>query len=583
MTARERLAWARDHGLLLFAVTLVSYLALAPPHLVGGDNAEFATLGAAGGGVAHPSGFPAYLLWMRLWSWLPGSTPAHVTALSTVLLAVAQVAVLHAAARAWGAKPLAAGLAVAIYAASPIALRTYTTADVFAFNSLVVALVLWLAAAEGPLRGARRVAALGLVAGLGLSNNLTCVLVMPVGLWGAIRGLRELDRGRLRAAALGVGALVVGMTPYVYLFVARGGPLTWGPIDDLGDLVRHFLRLEYGAMSLSSHGEPLPWTHQQVGLWGELGAGWLWLPGALGLGVLGARAARGPARAGWACLAASFVLAGPVLVHLFGLPLVGMGRYIVERFYLLPAELLVVPVAVGLSWIGARVRAPSTPSARVALALAPTIVFLAVGARALVRVDHGHSPAMHRALVRLFERAPERAVIIATGDNFSFGQAYVQGVLGIGTSVDYLDSRSLASPRGERYAAALGISPWPRRGDPVRWFVGAALATGRPVMIGPDLVDSIDGWSSYPDGIMLRVVSPGAPVPAAAEVYADNVAWYDGLDLDYRPPLRSGDWAMQTHWNYTHIWYRLSVLLHEAGLDDEAAAADLRSRQLAPR
>src|SRR5690606_19927221 len=52
---RSRLAnFAFERGGLIALATLVLYVWLAPPHIVDGDNAEFATLGTLGG-VAHPS------------------------------------------------------------------------------------------------------------------------------------------------------------------------------------------------------------------------------------------------------------------------------------------------------------------------------------------------------------------------------------------------------------------------------------------------------------------------------------------------------------------------------------------------
>src|SRR5262249_2275581 len=63
-----------DRGGLIALVALVGYVWLAPPWIVDGDNAELAVLGTVGG-VAHPTGYPAYLLWLRATAWLPGTTP----------------------------------------------------------------------------------------------------------------------------------------------------------------------------------------------------------------------------------------------------------------------------------------------------------------------------------------------------------------------------------------------------------------------------------------------------------------------------------------------------------------------------
>jgi len=78
------------------------------------------------------------MLWLRATSWIPGETPAHSAAIATAVLGAATMLVLHAACRAWGARPLAASLAVAVFAAAPVVLRVSTEAEVFALNMLVV-------------------------------------------------------------------------------------------------------------------------------------------------------------------------------------------------------------------------------------------------------------------------------------------------------------------------------------------------------------------------------------------------------------------------------------------------------------
>ena len=167
-------------GLLALAVLVACWM-LAPTTFVDGDNAEFATLSITGG-VSHPPGYPLYVLYLRATSWLPGESAAHVAARATAILGAVTVLALHAACRAWGARPLASSLAVAIYAGAPIALRLSTAAEVFTLNVLVVALVLLLSARDAPIVGASRTALLAFLAGLGLTNHHTCVLIAPIGL-----------------------------------------------------------------------------------------------------------------------------------------------------------------------------------------------------------------------------------------------------------------------------------------------------------------------------------------------------------------------------------------------------------------
>ena len=70
---------------LLSLVILAIYLWLAPSFISDGDNAEFSTLSVTGG-VAHPPGYPLYVLYLRAMSWLPGSSGAHTAALATAIL-----------------------------------------------------------------------------------------------------------------------------------------------------------------------------------------------------------------------------------------------------------------------------------------------------------------------------------------------------------------------------------------------------------------------------------------------------------------------------------------------------------------
>ncbi len=129
-----------DRGGLIAIATLVVYVWVSPAGVVFGDNAELSTLGTIGG-VAHPSGYPLYLMWLRLWSWLP-TTPAHSAAIATAVIGALTVLVLHAAARAWGARTFAATVAVGLFAVGPIVLRLNTEAEVFAPNNLACAVVI---------------------------------------------------------------------------------------------------------------------------------------------------------------------------------------------------------------------------------------------------------------------------------------------------------------------------------------------------------------------------------------------------------------------------------------------------------
>ncbi|HMG19839.1 MAG TPA: DUF2723 domain-containing protein [Kofleriaceae bacterium] len=581
----HRLALRRlllDRGGLVVAVAFAAYAWLAPAHIVDGDNAELAALGAVGGG-AHPTGYPAYLLWLRLTAWLPGSTPAHTAAVATAILAALQLAVLHAACRAWGARASAATLAVAIYAAGPVVIRYSSEAEVFALNQLVVATVLYLAARDGPLRGARRVAALGLVAGLGLADHMTCALVAPVGLLGAVRGVRESRRG-VAAAAAGVAGLAVGLAPYAYLMITPENPISWATLDTAGDVIDHMLRRAYGGPSaFSARGGQLHPAANLAALAATLGRAWWWLPGLAGLALLGYRCARPGDRepvAGWRMLALAFALAGPVLAARFDIEPVGLALYAARRFHLMPALLLAVPVAGALDLAIARTRGRLRDGAAAAIAV---LGFAAGALAALPEVSRVRTPAVEHALRGLLRGAPPNAVVLVSGDITFLGTGYLQVA------------------RGERPDVTVVLWPFvavrwyrerlARRGLVIDRTADAApsvpiaeriLATGRPLLVDRSLGNVLKVLPSYPYGTLFRVLPRGEPRPSLDAVAAWNRDWFAALDLDYPRPGLDDEYPTEIHERYAATWQIIADGFAALGRRDDAASAAAVARQLGP-
>src|SRR6185312_2520565 len=124
------------------------------------------------------------------------------------------------------------------------------------------------------------------------------------------------------ALVAALGGLALGLATYLYLLVAPA-TLLWGPIDSVSALVHHALRLDYGgAGTFSSHGEHVGIAANLGALAATIGRSWCYLPAIAGVAMLIGRVGRpagpnGETRAAWLVLAASFVLAGPVLAARF--------------------------------------------------------------------------------------------------------------------------------------------------------------------------------------------------------------------------------------------------------------------------
>lgn len=582
---------AYDRGVALGALVLAAYIWLAPAHVVDGDNAELSTLGALGG-VPHPTGYPLYMIWLRLMQWLPGSSPAHTAALATAILGAASIVALHAACRAWGARPLASTIACAILAASPVIVEMNTEAEVFALNNLMAALILWLSAANGPLKGFARTGVLGLVAGLGLCDHVTCVLLAPVGLVGVIRGGREARR-MVPALALALTGFVLGLLPYTYLLVTAENARSWGRhLDGLHALMFHILRYDYGGPgAFAPNHPPLPMLDNLGELARSLGRWWLWAPAILGLVTIVRRSARRETRWAWLALAGSFLLAGPLLVLKFNVELEGPGLFVVHRFHLLPAVILAVPIAVGLDdighWAAARFpgfaqRFSSSPQLGGVLALA---AFVALLASSLSFVQAVHSPAVELNARNMLRSLPHDAVVVVAEDDLDFATSYLELARGERPDVTVVMWYAIARPATrERIEQRLGIKiPVVGTDIFVAHFAEVVLATKRPLFVDGFQKHVLEAFPTYPFGILFRVLPKGSPLPDIREVFVLNRDLYAHFDLGYPLPPPGLGWPAHVHERLAHPWQIIHDALIASGDADDAAFALEMGRALMPQ
>jgi len=151
----------------------------------GADGGDFITA-AFTGGVAHPTGYPVYLLLARLFQFLPLGTLAFRTNLMSAAAAVIAVLVLRAivirsfpGAKSKHISSLAAAYAFAL---SPLFWSQAVITEVYTLHALFVALLLYLSSIDSPLGlGAKAADRLsGLTLGLALGNHLTSILLVPL-------------------------------------------------------------------------------------------------------------------------------------------------------------------------------------------------------------------------------------------------------------------------------------------------------------------------------------------------------------------------------------------------------------------
>jgi hypothetical protein len=240
---------------LVCLLTFSIYAASLAPTITwrkdGADSGDLATAVALGG-VPHPSGYPTYLLVAGLFNKLPlGGDIAYRLNLMSAICAAVAVALLYLAAMrtltallpedspqaadpahepgrvAYGSVQVSAALVAALtFAFSRLFWSQAIITEVYALNSLFVALLLWLAlrvraGSSGPLGW------LWLTAGLALGNHLLVAAVLPLVLaliWPAYWW----QSPRRRLAALFPLVLGLGVYAIIPWRAMTQAPVNWG-------------------------------------------------------------------------------------------------------------------------------------------------------------------------------------------------------------------------------------------------------------------------------------------------------------------------------------------------------------------
>ncbi len=249
----------------VFLITLSLYFVTAAPTFtlknMGTDGGDLLAA-AFNWGVPHPSGYPTYILLLRVFSFLvpvgdfayrANLFSALLGALTALLMFYVVLKVLQGTSEADGRRQwlhvACASFAALALAASPLIWSQSTIAEVYALNAFFVACLLLLAMKiagfarsrangtdrEGPSDASggtvKWLTLMGLLAGLSLGNHLTIVFLLPpLAYWlVATLGWRKL------LSPWPVLALILGLMVYVYLPISasRTPVVNWGGADSL--------------------------------------------------------------------------------------------------------------------------------------------------------------------------------------------------------------------------------------------------------------------------------------------------------------------------------------------------------------
>ena len=248
-------------ALLLVILSVVYAMTLAPGLTWanrGADGGDLITA-AATGGVAHPPGYPTYLILARLFQMLPWGNLAFRTNLMSAVFAVfTAVIVADLSRRSFAAQKgiarwagFIAGLAFGL---SQLFWSQAVITEVYTLNAFFVVLILWLMPLSQEIQLFGKAGFLnqswldclgGLLFGLALGNQITVIFLLPpwllVGILRKQGGKGAVGRSPWHPSTLGhlmdwrslarrAGWLLIGLTIYITIPIrARSGsPVNWG-------------------------------------------------------------------------------------------------------------------------------------------------------------------------------------------------------------------------------------------------------------------------------------------------------------------------------------------------------------------
>ena len=194
-------------------------------------------------GIAHPTGYPLYILLGRLFAALPLGSMAWRINLASAVFATLAASMLYLTGRRLWKEPLAALLGAVLFGLTPTLWSQAVQAEVYALHAFFVAGALWLialmldpGAAGRPCRTPgfnwqRSIWLLALIIGLGLTNHLTTIILLPaaaLAVWLAYGPcLREQNWKANGTLLLKTGlAFLLPLLIYAYL------PLRWRAIHE---------------------------------------------------------------------------------------------------------------------------------------------------------------------------------------------------------------------------------------------------------------------------------------------------------------------------------------------------------------
>lgn len=238
--------------LVLFILFSFFYIHNLSGSVYGGDVGDLITA-AKVMGVAHPSGYPLYVLIGFFLTRLEIFTPALLVGLISSISSSVSVLLFYLISYKITKNKLISLISALILGLNYIFWFYAEIAEVFSLNGLFVLILFSLALLVKEKKKVNYLFILAFFTGLSLTNHFTIILFFPSVLiliydkiWNLIKNPKHL--------LTAIFFLLTGFSIYLYVFIAssHNPPVNWENVKDLDSFLRLILRKGYGTFSAGS-------------------------------------------------------------------------------------------------------------------------------------------------------------------------------------------------------------------------------------------------------------------------------------------------------------------------------------------
>lgn len=228
-------------GILFVVAALLPVYLLTMPDAVGqADTFEFQVV-APQLGIAHPTGYPLYLLLGKLFTLLPIKSVAWRLNFATMVYGLTAVSLLFTLGYRMGLKPVTAVLGATVFGLIPTFWSQAIEAEVYTLHTLIVVLAFLLMREIGgwelnnqghrlKIKRSWLAVLLAFVLGLGMTNHLTTVFLLPAA---ALTILFSGYLGKDKSLIINLKSLIILLIVFLLpLLLYAYLPLRWQAINN---------------------------------------------------------------------------------------------------------------------------------------------------------------------------------------------------------------------------------------------------------------------------------------------------------------------------------------------------------------